>query len=127
MSVLIPSHKKSTKSTSRQFLNVSASTSAVVMTISIPNTLLAKGNHNTNGTNDNIGSVYLRIFPDNTIEISSTVKDMGQHMKTTAPMMLAEELDADWTLVSCVAAKTDLKKKADGVEVDCLKRQAFFS
>jgi isoquinoline 1-oxidoreductase beta subunit len=38
-------------------------------------------------------------MPDNTVVIASPVMDMGQHMKTTGPMILADEMDLDWELI----------------------------
>lgn len=95
----------------RKFLTLSASAGAMLMTISLP----SQGrNHKPNNT-DPAWSVYLRINEDNSITIESPVQDTGQHMKTTGPMMIAEELDADWALVSCVAAKTHLTKTEQGL------------
>ncbi|WDE06162.1 xanthine dehydrogenase family protein molybdopterin-binding subunit [Thalassomonas viridans] len=97
----------------RQFLSLSASAGAMLMTISLPS-MGQKIKQGAAQTHDN-WSVYLHIKPDNSIVIESPVQDMGQHMKTTGAMMIAEELDANWSLVSCVAAKTYLKKTADGL------------
>jgi isoquinoline 1-oxidoreductase beta subunit len=44
--------------------------------------------------------VYVEIRPDNTVSMASPVMEMGQFMRTTGPMMLAEEMDLDWSLVS---------------------------
>ena len=43
--------------------------------------------------------VYVTINKDNSVVMSSPVMDMGQHMKTTGPMILADELDLDWSLI----------------------------
>jgi len=97
----------------RQFLNVTASTGVMVMTVNMPGAVLANG---ASKAEDSIWSHYLKIYPNNTIEIGSPVMDMGQHMKTTGPMMLAEELDADWALVNCLPAKTYLKRVGKRVD-----------
>lgn len=43
--------------------------------------------------------VYVTINKDNSVLMSSPVMDMGQHMKTTGPMILADEMDLDWDLI----------------------------
>ena len=98
----------------REFLKVSAANAGMVVAISIPTALSAKNKLNEHTSNQarsqyDTWDVYLSIQPNNQIEIASPVQDMGQHMKTTGPMLIAEELDADWGLVSCVAGATHLK------------------
>lgn len=44
--------------------------------------------------------IYLTLHPDNTAELMSPVMEMGQFMRTTGPMILAEEMDLDWSLVT---------------------------
>ena len=45
-------------------------------------------------------NAWLRITPDNKVTVVCGSAEMGQGVLTAIPMMLAEELDADWTLVS---------------------------
>ena len=41
-------------------------------------------------------NAFLRISPDNRIQILLSHVEMGQGIWTTLPMLIAEELDADW-------------------------------
>ncbi|HTE34174.1 MAG TPA: molybdopterin cofactor-binding domain-containing protein, partial [Chryseolinea sp.] len=53
---------------------------------------------------------YLNISTDGVITIFSPNPELGQNIKTSFPMIVAEELDADWTQVKVVQAPLDLKK-----------------
>ena len=52
-------------------------------------------------------NAYLRITPDNKVRVISGSIEMGQGVLTAIPMLLAEELDADWSTVSVELAPTD--------------------
>ena len=45
-------------------------------------------------------SAYLRITPDNKITIVVARSEMGQGVRTALPMILAEELEADWKQIT---------------------------
>jgi len=45
-------------------------------------------------------NAYLRITPDNRITIVVARSEMGQGVRTALPMILAEELEADWQLIA---------------------------
>lgn len=45
-------------------------------------------------------SLYVAIHPDNRVTMISPIMDMGQFMRTTGPMILADEMDLDWSLIS---------------------------
>ena len=52
---------------------------------------------------------YLSIATDGTITIFSPNPELGQNVMTSFPMIVAEELDADWTKVKAVQAPLDKK------------------
>lgn len=52
---------------------------------------------------------YLSIATDGTITIFSPNPELGQNIMTSFPMIVAEELDADWTKVKVVQAPLDNK------------------
>ncbi|WP_077034009.1 xanthine dehydrogenase family protein molybdopterin-binding subunit [Pelomonas sp. KK5] len=52
-------------------------------------------------------NAWLRITPDNRVSIVCGSSEMGQGVLTAIPMLAAEELDADWTLVSVQQAPVD--------------------
>ncbi len=52
-------------------------------------------------------NAYLRIAPDNSITIVCASAEMGQGVLTALPMLLAEELDADWSRVGVMQAPVD--------------------
>jgi isoquinoline 1-oxidoreductase beta subunit len=47
-----------------------------------------------------VPNAYLNIAPDNTIKIILAHVEMGQGIWTTLPMLIAEELDCDWSKVT---------------------------
>ena len=47
-----------------------------------------------------VPNAFLRITPDNRVTVVTGSVEMGQGVTTAIPMLLAEELDADWSKVS---------------------------
>ena len=56
-------------------------------------------------------SAYLRITPDNKITIVVARSEMGQGVRTALPMILAEELEADWKQITIEQAGADVYKR----------------
>ncbi len=56
------------------------------------------------GDDETVLNVWLKIAPDNTVTAIVPHAEMGQGVHTTLAMMLAEELDADWSKVRMMEA-----------------------
>ena len=44
-------------------------------------------------------NAFLRIAPDDTVTVLLAHSEMGQGIWTSLPMLIAEELDADWSKI----------------------------
>jgi len=55
-------------------------------------------------------NVFVRIHPDNTATITVRNSEMGQGVRTTLSLMIAEELDLDWSQVEIEQAPNDPEK-----------------
>ena len=53
---------------------------------------------------------YLSVSPDGQVVIFSPNPELGQNIKTSFPMIVAEELDADWSKVRVLQANLDTEK-----------------
>lgn len=82
----------------RSFLKASVSAAGALL-ISIPLPPRSSLAARTAGASPS-WCVYLTLHPDNSAELMSPVMEMGQFMRTTGPMILADEMDLDWALVT---------------------------
>ena len=89
--------------TRREFLQASAATSLVVG-FTLPQTGRAAATATATTFTPN---AYLRITPDDRVTVVCGSAEMGQGVLTSIPMLVAEELDADWKKVSVEQAPVD--------------------
>ncbi len=93
----------------RAFLTVSAAAGGgMLLSLSIPRFAdasvplgLTDTPHEANTADIN---AYVNISADNKVVITSKIPEIGQGIKTSLPMVIAEELDADWNTVHIVQA-----------------------
>lgn len=83
----------------RGFLKVGAAAGGgMLLTIGLPSFMkeAAMGQAETGSA---VLNAYVRIAPDNIVTIMSKNPEIGQGIKTMLPMLIAEELDVDWSQV----------------------------
>ena len=94
----------------RAFLKVSAlAGGGLALTASFPLTAQAMAAESAGGETAALGA-FVTISPDNVITIVGKNPEIGQGIKTMLPMLIAEELDADWAQVRIVQGDTDMAK-----------------
>jgi len=101
---LMPGHSAAMFAGSRRgFLKASAAAGGgLLLTMALPRLSKAAGTETSAVLN-----IYVRIAPDNTITIMSKEPEIGQGVKTSLPMVVAEELDADWKQIRIEQALAD--------------------
>lgn len=70
-------------------------------------------------------NVFVTISSDGLVTITVPKPDIGQGVRTSLAMLVAEELDADWTKVKVVQAQADEKYGGQGVGGSGSIRQTF--
>jgi isoquinoline 1-oxidoreductase beta subunit len=89
----------------RNFLKVSATGGAVLFSVCIPGLNGGSTLEAANGVFE--PNVWVRIGADDTTTITLSMLEMGQGVMTSMPMLVAEELDLDWSKVKTVWAPAD--------------------
>ena len=89
----------------RNFLKVSATGGAVLFSVCIPGLRGAATLEAANGVFE--PNVWVKIGADDSTTITLSMLEMGQGVMTSMPMLVAEELDLDWSKVQTVWAPAD--------------------
>jgi isoquinoline 1-oxidoreductase beta subunit len=84
----------------RQFLQISLSGGALVATLSLPDLAFAAGAEPAASAQGIPLGVFVRINPDNSVVLGARGCEIGQGVKTSLPMLIAEELDVRWEQVT---------------------------
>jgi isoquinoline 1-oxidoreductase beta subunit len=63
--------------------------------------------------------VYLAILPDGLVQIVAHRSEMGTGIRTSLPLVVADELDADWAKVTIVQAIGDKKYGSQNTDGSC--------
>lgn len=59
-------------------------------------------------------NIFIRIAPDDTVSVTIPKSELGQGVRTTLAMLVAEELDAEWSKVRPAAASYDPRLGSQG-------------
>jgi len=95
----------------RAFLRVSAvAGGGLALTMTLPEMALAAQPAMPGATGGAMLGAFVTINPDNTITIVGKNPEIGQGIKTMLPMLIAEELDADWDQVRIVQGDSDVAR-----------------
>jgi isoquinoline 1-oxidoreductase beta subunit len=91
----------------REFLSASATLGGgLLLSFSVPMAALARPGEAAPDSTAMLNA-FIRVAPDGTVTIMAKNPEIGQGIKTMLPMILAEELDADWRQVRIEQAGLD--------------------
>lgn len=93
----------------RDFLRVSAIAGGGLLIASYLEPLDAATAVGRSAASDATLNAYIRITPDGIVTIIAKNPEVGQGVKTMLPMLIAEELDVDWTQVRIEQGDLDTK------------------
>ena len=93
----------------RDFLRVSAIAGGGLLIASYLEPLDAAAAVGRSAASDATLNAYIRITPDGIVTIIAKNPEVGQGVKTMLPMLIAEELDVDWTQVRIEQGDLDTK------------------
>jgi isoquinoline 1-oxidoreductase beta subunit len=88
--------------TRRDFFKVSAAGGGLLLAVPLLSKRQAQGQAKALNP-----GLWVRIAPDDTITITIAKSEMGQGVRTSLAMLVAEELDADWSHVTVAQADFD--------------------
>ena len=91
----------------RSFLKVSAATSGGLLFTLYVDPLDALFAQNPPNNQNFVATAFVHVSPDNIITITAKNPEVGQGVKTSMPMLIAEELDVDWKDVRIEQADLD--------------------
>ncbi len=100
----------------RRFLAQAAATGALVLgTRLVPVSVFSQGA----AAGSWEPGVYLAILPDGTVNIVAHRSEMGTGIRTSLPLVVADELEADWSRVTVVQAVGDKKYGSQNTDGSC--------
>jgi isoquinoline 1-oxidoreductase beta subunit len=91
----------------RDFLRVTTSAAGGLLVLFRGVGATASQKPETPGSNGFQPDAFVRLDPDGTVTLWSKNPDMGEGVKTSMPMIVADELDADWSRIRVVQAELD--------------------
>jgi isoquinoline 1-oxidoreductase beta subunit len=92
----------------REFLKSTGATTALMLGANfVPHSLIASAQAAAGSAQPNF---FVRIDPDGTVTLTCSRSEMGQGVRTGIPMILADELEADWTRIKIWQAPGDETK-----------------
>lgn len=107
----------------RNFLGQVFSTGALVIASPLAST--AQPASTSSGSKTWQPSVYLGIEPDGSVKIVAHRSEMGTGCRTCLPMIVADELEADWARVTIIQALGDEKYGSQNTDGSCSVRDFY--